>query len=68
MIKDEKVVVIMDNTRIQGNRVRKFLEENGVDFVYLPPYSPDKSPAEGPWAILKRKLYSKIYTDFETLT
>ncbi|AAK41945.1 Second ORF in transposon ISC1078 [Saccharolobus solfataricus P2] len=67
VIKDEKTVIVMDNARIHGNEVREFLEENGVEFVYLPPYSPDKSPAEGPWAVLKKRLYSKIYTDFETL-
>ncbi len=68
VVKDEKIVIIMDNTRIHGNEVREFLEKNNVEFIYLPPYSPDKSTAEGPWAVLKKKLYSKIYTDFETLT
>ncbi len=65
MIKDEKTVIVMDNARIHGNEVRGFLEENGVGFVYLPPYSPHKSPAGGPWAALKKRLYSNIYTDFE---
>jgi Transposase and inactivated derivatives len=68
VVKDEKIVIIMDNARIHGNEVREFLEENNVEFIYLPPYSPDKSPTEGPWAVLEKKLYSKMYTDFETLT
>ncbi len=64
VIKDEKFVIAMDN-RIHGDKVREFLEEKGVEIVYLH-YSPDKSP-EGPW-ILKKKLYSKTYTDIEILT
>ncbi len=68
VIKDEKTVIVMDNARMHGNEVREFLEENGVECAYLPSYSPDKSPAEGPWAVLKKRLYSNIYTDFETLT
>mgnify|MGYP001773062507 FL=1 len=63
----EKTVIVMDNAKIHGEKVREFLEEKGVEYVYLPPYSPDKSPAEGPWALLKAKLYKKIYNDFETL-
>ncbi len=39
-----------------------------MEFVYLPPYFPDKGPAEGPWVVLKKRLYSNMYTDFETLT
>ncbi|ADB86670.1 hypothetical protein LD85_0975 [Saccharolobus islandicus L.D.8.5] len=46
VVKDEKIVIIMQNARIHGNEVREFLEENNVEFIYLPPYSPDKSPPE----------------------
>jgi len=48
IIREGKIVIVMDNARIHGNEVREFLEENNVEVIYLPPYSPDKSPAEGP--------------------
>ncbi|MGC9177227.1 MAG: hypothetical protein ACP5G6_02200 [Conexivisphaera sp.] len=44
-----------------------FLRGRGAEVVYLPRYSPDRSPAEGPWAVLKGGLCSRVYMDFEEL-
>jgi transposase len=32
----------------QGERVRELIEEKGCELIYLPPYSPDYNPIEGP--------------------
>ncbi|MGC9117319.1 MAG: transposase [Conexivisphaera sp.] len=62
-----RLVVVMDNGPIHGREVREFLRGRGAEVVYLPRYSPDRSPAEGPWAVLKGGLCSRVYMDFEEL-
>jgi transposase len=43
----EGQVVVMDNLAAhKGERVRKLVEEQGCELLYLPPYSPDFNPIE----------------------
>lgn len=60
---DEHAVVIMDNMRSHhAGIVKQLLDEKGINYVYLPPYSPDLNPIEKLWSKLKailRKLKAR---------
>jgi transposase len=50
-------IVIMDNLRahkVAG--IREAIEQAGAQLLYLPPYSPDRSPIERCWSKLKTAL------------
>ncbi len=50
-------VVVMDNlSSHRGGRVRKLIEGEGCQLLYLPPYSPDLNPIEEAFAKLKALL------------
>jgi transposase len=52
-------VVVMDNLssyKIKG--VRRLIEKEGAEVLYLPPYSPDLNPIEKAWSKLKQILRS----------
>lgn len=47
-------VVVMDNMRSHHTQaVKDLLEQAGVQYLYLPPYSPDLNPIEKMWSNLK---------------
>jgi hypothetical protein len=49
-------VVLMDNLSAhKGKKVRKLVEEQGTELLYLPPYSPD--PIEEAFAKIKNLLH-----------
>ncbi len=50
-------VVIMDNLSAhKGERVRKLIEGQGCELMYLPAYSPDLNPIEEAFSKIKRLL------------
>ena len=50
-------VVIMDNLGAhKGERVRRLIEDEGCELLYLPPYSPDLNPIEESFSKIKRFL------------
>lgn len=50
-------IVIMDNMRSYHARaVTEFLDRNKIQYLYLPPYSPDLNPIEKMWSKLKAYL------------
>ena len=50
-------VVIMDNLGAhKGERVRRLIEDEGCEPLYLPPYSPDLNPIEESFSKIKRFL------------
>lgn len=60
---DEHAVVIMDNMRSHHpGIVKQLLDEKGINYIYLPPDSPDLNPIEKLWSKLKailRKLKAR---------
>jgi transposase len=49
--------LIMDNHPVhRSRRVRKFLDEHGIRYVFLPPYSPELNPIEEAWSKFKQYL------------
>jgi len=64
--KGKKFVVILDNARPHhAKRVTQYVEEHvpNLEFLFLPPYSPDLNPAENVWKLLRRKATHNIYFD-----
>ena len=51
---------MMDNARIhKSRRVTEFFRENGVEFQYLPPYTPDLNPIENAFGTVKANYRSE---------
>ena len=56
----------MDNMRSHHAKdVKKVLEQSGIKYLYLPPYSPDLNPIEKLWskmkAFLRKVSFSKLF-------
>jgi len=43
-----QVVMVDDLSAHKGGRVREIVERRDCELIYLPPYSPDLNPIEGP--------------------
>jgi len=62
----KKFVIILDNSRTHhARKVKKYVSENipNIEFLFLPPYSPDLNPAENVWKLLRKKATHNIYFD-----
>ena len=68
---DGKTVIILDNARIHHAKLlQPFLKENEeqLQLMYLPPYSPDLNLIEGLWKWLKEKvIYNVFYKTLKSL-
>ena len=61
---DGKIVIVLDNARIHHAKVlHPFLkEQNGrLEFVFLPPYSPQFNIVEGLWKWLKSNIINNVF-------
>lgn len=59
-----KIVMILDNSRIHhAKKIQPFLEENKerIQFVFLPPYSPQLNLIEGLWKWLKETVINNVF-------
>lgn len=62
-------VYLQDNAPCHKSRdTKKFFEDNQLNVMDWPPYSPDLNPIENLWAILKAKLREKSFTSIEELS
>lgn len=60
-------IVVMDNMRSHHTRaVKDLLEQAGVQYLYLPPYSPDLNPIEKMWSKLKAFLRRQKFVCWRT--
>ena len=58
-------IVVMDNMRSHhAGVVTELLQKKNIDYLYLPPYSPDLNPIEKLWSKMKISLRkAKIRTE-----
>ena len=58
----------MDNcTSHKTNEIIEFFLNEKINIIYTPPYQSIFNPIELAFRALKRKIYSKIYSDIEEL-
>lgn len=51
-------VVLLDNVSFHHSRhVREYINERGINLLYVPPYSPWFNPVEGVFSVVKRHYY-----------
>jgi transposase len=61
-------IVVMDNLAAhKAERTRAALEAAGIDYRYLPAYSPDLNPIEPCWSKLKGHLRTKAARSLDAL-
>jgi putative transposase len=64
----KNIVIVLDNFRShRAQATVNFAEENGIELVYLPPYSPDLNPIEFIWKSIKRAVSSEFIVDLENM-
>jgi transposase len=66
-----QTVVLLDNVRFHHSRVVKdYAMSQGIDLLYVPPYSPWFNPVELCFSVVKRHYYKTldIKTSFQILT
>lgn len=62
----KRIVIILDNFRShRANMTIEFARENGIELVYLPPYSPDLNPIEFIWKSIKRVISREFVVDLD---
>jgi transposase len=66
--KGSVITLVMDNARYQKCRaVTDFAKENGVELLFLPPYSPNLNLIERLWKYVKKEcMYNKYYDSFKS--
>lgn len=62
----QAITLVMDNARYQHNDgVRECAARNGIELLFLPPYSPNLNLIERVWRLVKsRTLRNKYFPDF----
>lgn len=59
-----KIVMVLDNARIHHAKlIQPFLDEHKerLEFLFLPPYSPNLNPIEGLWKWLKTSVVYNVF-------
>ncbi len=69
--KGRKILIILDNAPWHKKAVRLMREDakfNGVEFLFLPPYSPELNPIERVWRITrKERTHNKFFEKLQVL-
>ena len=61
---DQHIVMILDNARIHHAKlIQPFLKDNedGLTFLFLPPYSPNVNAVERVWGLLKKSVIANRF-------
>lgn len=68
---DKKILIILDNASWHKKAVRLMREEdshNNLEFLFLPPYSPELNPIERVWRITRReKTHNRFFESISIL-
>jgi len=65
---DEDLIVVLDGAPyFRASKVTELEERDDLDFVRLPPYSPDMNPVEECWRQLKTSLKNRFFGDLDEL-
>lgn len=65
---DEDFLIVLDGAPyFQSSKVTDLADREGIDFVRLPPYSPDLNPVEECWRQLKQQLRNRFFESLEGL-
>jgi len=58
----KKIQIILDNARYYKNKeINNYLSTSRINFIYLPPYSPNLNLIERLWKLLRKKVMNNIY-------
>ena len=62
----KRILIILDNFRShRANATVEFAKENGIELLFLPPYSPDLNPIEFIWKSIKRIISREFIVDLD---
>jgi len=62
------IVAILDNAKIhKAQIITDYCSQNRIVLVYLPPYSPQLSPIEDLWRLLKKELANRVLKTLQYL-
>ena len=68
---DRKILIILDNAPWHKKAVRLMREDNkftAVEFLFLPPYSPELNPIERVWRITRReRTHNRFFEKLQIL-
>lgn len=69
----KKLCIVWDNAKWhRSNELRDLLgkgkEFSHIQFIWLPPYSPDKNPQEHVWKVGKDAIANRVYSSFSELS
>jgi len=64
----KRIILILDNFSSHRSQLaREFAAKNGINLVFLPPYSPDLNPIEQIWRAVRRHLSTIFIRDLDHL-
>lgn len=65
---DDNLIVVLDGAPyFQSSKVTDLADRDDLEFVQLPPYSPDLNPVEECWRQLKKRLRNRFFESKEEL-
>jgi transposase len=67
---NKKIFIYLDNAGWhKGKKVKKFLENQNIRLIFLPPYSPQLNPVERFWKFMRKNVthnhFYELVSDFE---
>lgn len=66
--KEKKINIVLDNAKIhKAKMVLKAAERLNINLIFLSPYSPDLSPIEDIWRVIKKIIYKTFYKSVKEL-
>lgn len=65
---DDYLIIVLDGTPyFRSSSVTELADRDDLEFVQLPPYSPDMNPVEECWRQLKKTLKNRFFEDLDEL-